>query len=108
VDVRVSSPLTADSVFRALKEVQRQIELDLRAEKKGEDWFPAWHLHLPSGQKVRIRWFSTEGPLLEFTTPEGDPIYVAPESLVLTLDPLSEGEETFPVEWSDGEEDATS
>jgi hypothetical protein len=92
-------------VFKALKGVQRQIELDLSAEKKGEDWFPAWHVHLPSGENVRIRYFSAEGPLLEFITPDGETIYVAPQSLVLTLDTVSKGEETFPVEWLD--EDAT-
>jgi hypothetical protein len=104
---RVPRPFTAETVYESLKSAHRKIVLRLQAEGKTKDWTPAWYVHLPSGERVRIRWFGVEGVLLRFTTPDDLPILLAPEALALTIEPLSEDVEGFPVEFLDeSDEDA--
>jgi hypothetical protein len=102
----IPTPPTGAAVFNRLKEVPRRIEFDLRAEGKTEDWMPAWYVHLPSGEKVRIRWISQEGPLIRFTTPERSYVIVAPTAVAITIERLPEDSEGFPVEFLEADESA--
>jgi len=39
--------------------------------------------------------------LIRFTTPDGSPVVLAPEAVVVTVEPLPEDAESFPVEFLD-------
>lgn len=104
-DVTIAKPLTAEAVYKGLKLVHRRIVLDLEAEGKTTDWTPAWYAHLPSGEKVRVRWFGIEGALVLLRTPEDLPVVLAPEAVAITIEPLPEDQEGFPVEFYDVDED---
>jgi hypothetical protein len=99
--------LTAEAVYDCLKRVYRGIEFDLRAQgKRPEDWVPAWYVHLPSGEKPRIRLINTEGPLVRFTTFDDRFILLAPDAVAVTIEPQPGDSEGFPIEFLDaGEED---
>jgi hypothetical protein len=100
----IPTPLTGAAVFNRLKDLHRRIVLDLQAEGKTEDWVPAWYVHLPSGEKVRIKLIEKEGPLIRFTRPEGSYVIVAPTAVAITIEPLPEDAEGFPVEFLEADE----
>jgi hypothetical protein len=92
-------------VYDSLKSLYRGIEFDLRAQgKRPEDWVPAWYVHLPSGEKPRIRLINTEGCLVRFITFDGRFILLAPDAVAVTIEPQPEDSEGFPVEFLDADE----
>lgn len=95
----VPRPLTAQAVFERLERIHAELVISLRAEDKTEDWMPAWYAHLPSGEKVRIKWIGRAGSLVRFTSPEGRSIILAPDAVVVTIDPLPGDSEGFPMEF---------
>ena len=98
-------PLTAEGVFKCLERFHRGIEFDLRAKgKRPEDWVPAWYVHLPSGEKVRIRLIGTEPPLVRFTTFDHRSIILAPDAVAVTIEPQPEDSEGFPIEFLDADD----
>jgi hypothetical protein len=98
-DIHIPQPLTARAVYNSLESVHRQIVLKLQAEGKTTDWTPAWYAHLPSGEKIRIRWFGIEGSLVLLRTPEALPVVLAPDAVAITIEPLPEDAEGVPIEF---------
>jgi hypothetical protein len=97
------SHLTAAAVFDRLRRIHADVAFEVEDEGKTRDWMPAWYAHLPSGEKVRIRWIGRKGPLVHFTTPEGSRIILAPDAVVVTIEPLPADTEGFPVEFLDAD-----
>lgn len=96
-------PLTAAAVVNALRRLHRRIVLDLQATGKNEDWMPAWYVHLPSGEKVRIKFIAEDGRLVRFTAPDEETlIVIAPDAVAITVEPPSEDSEGFPLEFLEG------
>lgn len=105
-DIRVPRPLTADDVYDRLKDLHQRIVFDLQADNKTEDWMPEWYAHLPSGEKVRIRTFTTDGPLVRLTSFDKKFILLAPDAVVVTVEPQPPDPKGVPVEFLDaGDED---
>jgi hypothetical protein len=102
----VARPITSRAVFDRLKTVYERIVFDLRAEGKTDDWAPAWYAHLPSGEKVRIKLIQRDGSLICFTTYERSLILLAPDAVVVTIEPQPEDSEGFPIEFLEPDEDA--
>lgn len=99
--------LTAEMVYESLKELHRKLVARLRAEGKTADWMPAWYLHLPSGEKVRIKYLGGEGALIRFGLPDEETqVIVAPSAVAITIE--SQDSESFPVELLDELDDSDS
>lgn len=79
-----------------------------RAAGKTVDWVPAWIVHLPSGEKVRIKRIAKEGPLIRFVTREGVSVILAPEAVAITIAPPIEDTEGFPIEFLDSADENES
>jgi hypothetical protein len=102
---KMPTPLTAEAVVKSLDSLYRRIVFDLRAKGKTADWMPAWYVHLPSGEKVRIKLITKDGSLIRFTAPDEETyIVVAPTAVVITIEPTSEDSEGFPVEFLEDDE----
>lgn len=79
----------ADRLQEKLREVHFSLVSDARDKGLTEEDLPAWHIHLPSGQRFQIRLIGTCGPLMRFIGLDGDAVaLVAPESVAITLTPI--------------------
>ncbi len=66
------------------------------------DQLPGWFLHLPSGIVIQIRYISAEGSLVriagwESDAETGDQVFVAPESVAISVRSLQPDEPRRPI-----------
>src|SRR5262245_47746298 len=74
----------AERTFESLRELHQRLVWQAQANGQGEEALPAWHVHLPSGVSMRIKWMGTYGAFMRFTSPDEMVVLVAPEALCLT------------------------
>ena len=76
--IRIPTP--AERAFEKL----REIHLRTAAGVSGPDELPAWFVLTPSGS-IRIKTIGERSPFVMFVTPEGDQLFMAPETVAVVL-----------------------
>ena len=85
----IRPPSTAERMHKTLRELHARLEHGARAEGKGPESLPAWHLHLPSGEVLRVKWIGTLGPFVRFVgMDDATAMLIAPEAVSITIDPI--------------------
>ena len=88
-------PLSAERVYETLKAAHQQLQVD--AATAGDD-LPAWYLLTAAGP-IRIRTINTYRQFVQFVTPEGHIVLIAPDAVAVTMEKLTpeSSEPRFPI-----------
>jgi hypothetical protein len=90
-------PSRAELIYDALKQAHDQFQV---SAKSAED-LPAWFVLTPAGP-IRIRTIGTFRSFVQFVTPEGDVLLLAPEAVNIRMQRLPPGSDQprFPLGFS--------
>jgi hypothetical protein len=81
---RPKSP--AERMHESLREWHQRLVWEAKRDGLDEEALPAWHVHLPSGTQMRIKWIGTFGPFARFVGMDDETVVlIAPEAVSVTM-----------------------
>jgi hypothetical protein len=70
-------------------EFHHRLVAKTKAAGKEEEPSPAWYVHLPSGERFRIKSINTYGPFVSFVAPDDETqALLGPEAVSITIEPV--------------------
>lgn len=88
-------PTKAEKQHESLKRLHMRLMAQAQVDGKGPESLPAWWVHLPTGQKIRIKWIGVYGPFVRFVAPDDETaILLAPEAVTITIEPIPDESDT--------------